>query len=125
VRAGSGVTSRRIPHVTENEQDVKMIVLTCPNCGADLQVSADEQRAHCDHCKSTVLIVDARKEEARIVKAKSMSPEEAAAARRMVKIILWVVGIAVVLPIAATIIVNILVGLVSLIVGIVTIGVAK
>ncbi len=102
-----------------------MIALTCPNCGADLQVSADEDRAQCEHCGGSVLIVDAGKNETRVEETKPMSPEEAAAAKRMVKILLWIIGIAVVLPIIATVIVNVIIGLVSLIVGIVTIGAIK
>jgi ribosomal protein S27AE len=111
--------------VTDDRQDVKMIVLTCPNCGADLQVSADEDRAQCDHCGGSVLIVNARRKEARVDETKPMSPEDAAAAKRMVKIFLWIIGIAVVLPIVATVIVNVIIGLVSLVLGIVTLGVIK
>jgi ribosomal protein S27AE len=111
--------------VTDSQQDVKMIALTCPNCGAGLAVSADEERAQCDHCGSTVLIVDAGKKEARVEESEPMSPEDAAATKRMVKIILWVIGIAIVLPTLATILINVVIGLISLVFGIATIGAIK
>jgi len=35
---------------------VKLIPATCPVCGANLQLTDDSRRAHCDHCGTEVII---------------------------------------------------------------------
>ena len=37
---------------------MKLINMTCPNCGATLVVDADNKKATCEHCGATVLIDD-------------------------------------------------------------------
>jgi hypothetical protein len=100
------------------EKDIKILALTCPSCGGALRVPDGADRAVCEHCKSTVLIVDAAAGKTRVEAAESESPEAAAEVRRMVKAILWIAGIAIIVPTAATLIINIIIGLVSLVLGI-------
>ncbi len=111
--------------MSDENRDIHVVALKCPNCGGSLQVPQGTDRTQCDHCGSTVLIVDARTGETRIDTSVPQTPEEAAANRRMIKIVLWVIAIAVVLPIVATVLVNVIIVIVSLIVGLVASGVVR
>jgi DNA-directed RNA polymerase subunit RPC12/RpoP len=37
---------------------MRLIDMTCPHCGAQLKVDADQKQAKCDHCGTTILIDD-------------------------------------------------------------------
>lgn len=103
--------------MAENK-DVRIVALKCPNCGGALRVPEGADKAFCEHCKSDVLIVNGGAGRAGIAAEPPTSPEETAATRRMVKLILWVIGIGIVLPAAATVMVNVIIALVSLVLGI-------
>ncbi len=107
------------------DKDIRIVALKCPNCGGALRVSGGSDRTQCEHCGSTVLIVNARSGETRIDTSEPETPEAAAARRRVVKIALWGTAISVALPILTTVIVTIIIGVVFLILGIVFFGVAK
>jgi LSD1 subclass zinc finger protein len=107
----------------DSNTGIRVVALKCPNCGGALQVPRGADRTQCDHCGSTVLIVDPQTGETRVDVSVPQTPEEAAASRRMIRIILWIIAIAVVLPIVATVLVNVIVVIVSLIVGLVASGV--
>ena len=37
---------------------MRLINMTCPNCGAQLQVDADKKQVFCEHCGTKLLIDD-------------------------------------------------------------------
>jgi DNA-directed RNA polymerase subunit RPC12/RpoP len=98
-----------------DENDVRIVALKCPSCGGALRVQAGEDRTRCDHCGSTVLVVDARTGETRVETAEPESPEEAAATKRLTKIVLWIIVLAFALPMIGTLLVNVVVAVISLI----------
>ena len=42
----------------EEEHNLKLINLSCPNCGSQLQIDADNKQAKCDFCGNLLLIDD-------------------------------------------------------------------
>ncbi len=108
-----------------DEQDIHVVALKCPNCGGALKVAQGSDRTLCEHCGSTVLIVDARTGETRIDSTEPETPEAAAARKRTIKILIWVIVLATVVPIFASLLVNIIIGIVSVLVGIITFGVTR
>jgi uncharacterized protein (DUF983 family) len=101
---------------TYNE-GVRMVVLRCPSCGGELQARVGQDRVTCDHCGSTVLIVDAGAGKTRIITPVPISPEVAETMRRTTKMVLWIVILAFLLPIIAAVLVNVILALVSLVLG--------
>ena len=82
------------------DKDIRIIALKCPNCGGALRVSPGTDKAQCEHCKSTVLIVDAKGGEPRTDVSEVVTEEAAEAGRRALKVILWSVLISVAAPIS-------------------------
>jgi len=111
--------------MNEATEDIRVVALKCPNCGGALEVPPGTDRTRCEHCGSTVLIVDPRSGETRLEQALVETPEEAAAKKRMIKIILWVVVLAVVVPFIASFLIDIIVAIVSIVVAFVTSGVIR
>jgi DNA-directed RNA polymerase subunit RPC12/RpoP len=105
-----------------NEGEIQVLALRCPSCGGALRVSAGDDHTQCEHCGSTVLIVNRETGETRIEETQPISPEDAAAARRVVKIVLWGTAISFALPIAITAFVSVVIAVVLLVLGFVLFG---
>jgi DNA-directed RNA polymerase subunit RPC12/RpoP len=107
------------------EAGVKMVVLRCPNCGGELRVEPGTTRARCEHCKTSVLIIDQTKGTANVDRRDVITPEQEEAARRIIKFTLFGTAISVMLPIVITVIVLIIVGLAFLAIGLASIWLVK
>jgi len=107
------------------EKDIRILALKCPSCGGALKVLPGADRAQCEHCGSTVLIVNARTGETRIDSIAPDTPEAAAARKRVIKIALWGTAITIALPILTTVLVSIIIAVVFLILGIALFGVSR
>ena len=114
-----------LKYMSDESRDIRIVALKCPNCGGALQVSPGSDHTQCEHCGSTVLIVDARTGETRIDTIEPETPEAAAARRRVIKIVLWGTAISFGLPIITTVLVTIIIAVVFLVLGIVLFGVAR
>jgi ribosomal protein S27AE len=108
-----------------DENDVRIIALKCPSCGGALQARVGEDRVTCDHCGSTVLVVNAGTGETRVERAEPESPEEAAAKKRMIKIVLWVVVLAFVVPTIVSLFIDVIIAVISLVLVYITSGVGR
>jgi DNA-directed RNA polymerase subunit RPC12/RpoP len=102
-----------------------MIVLKCPNCGAALRVSPDKDRARCDHCGSSVLILDAQKGIARLDASSDAAIDEMTKTRVARFVILGIVVVFILAMLSTvissmiTIITSVFTGVLQVILGIV------
>ncbi len=109
--------------MVDDGNDVRMIVLKCPNCGATLQVSPHMERAQCDHCGSSVLIVDAKRESKEVETPPESGVVDEETEKRVVKIALLGFAATFVAPILISVII---IGVMTLVVlGIVFFGLFK
>lgn len=92
-----------------------MVVLKCPSCGGELRVTPGTDRIRCEHCKTTVLILDPTKGTARVDPEGANTPQQEAAAMRIVKFTLFGTAITVMLPVVLTVILFVIIGLVFLV----------
>jgi hypothetical protein len=105
------------------ESDVRIIALKCPNCGGALRVPEGADRALCEHCKSTVMVLDGRTTGRNAPGAAVGNvPVSEAAKKRVIKIALWGTAVSVALPILAVAIVFIILAVVFLVLGLVLAG---
>jgi ribosomal protein S27AE len=110
---GNGTTIREISPMADDEKDVRIIALTCPNCGATLQVSPDKDRAKCDHCGSSVLILDAKKGTTKLDTSGSERPIDEKTKKRLFWIVIIVIVVAFVIPLLIDFITSIIIMFVS------------
>jgi hypothetical protein len=104
------------------DKDIRIIALKCPNCGGALRVPEGADKALCEHCRSTVLVLDAR--------AGGTSPGTSTRAvqlteegkKRLLKIVLWGTAITAGLPVLTTVLIFIILAVVFLVVGLGLIG---
>ena len=99
------------------DKDVRVIALKCPNCGGALRVPEGADRAVCDHCKSTVLVLDGVAGPASPHTSRSTVQLTEEGKKRLLKIVLWGTAISVGLPVLTTILVFIILAVVFLIIG--------
>jgi DNA-directed RNA polymerase subunit RPC12/RpoP len=111
--------------MTDDGNDVRMVALKCPNCGATLQVSPDKERAQCDHCGSSVLIVDAQKKSKGVETPAEPPVIDEKTEKRAVKIVLFGVAATVMLPVLITVITSVIIGVVLLVLAVVSFGLFK
>ncbi len=103
--------------MTDGGQDVRMIELKCPSCGATLQVSPDKEKAQCDHCGGSVLILDARKGTTRLDTAGSDAPVDEQTSARAVKFLIIGVAFVIILSVSITVLSSIITVIISVFSG--------
>jgi len=104
------------------EKDIQIIALKCPNCGGALRVPEGTNTTYCEHCRSSVLVVDGAAGRTPTGTPAAAAPLSEAAKKRVLKIVLWGTAISFGLPILATVLVSIILAVVFLILGLGLIG---
>jgi DNA-directed RNA polymerase subunit RPC12/RpoP len=104
------------------DKDVRIIALKCPNCGGELRVPEGTDKALCEHCRSTVLVLNAQPDGALAGTGTTGVPLSEAAKKRVLKIVLWTTAITAGLPILTTVLIFIILAVVFLVLGLGLIG---
>ncbi len=104
------------------DKDVRIIALKCPNCGGALRVPEGADKAFCEHCRSTVLVLNTQPGGALVEAGTTKVPLSEAATKRVLKIVLWTTAITAGLPIFTTVLIFIILAVVFLVLGLGLIG---
>jgi hypothetical protein len=104
------------------KRDVQIIALKCPNCGGALRVPEGTDKALCEHCKSTVLVLNAQAGGTSAGASTAKVPLSEEATKRVLKIVLWGTAITAGLPILTTVLIFIILAVVFLVLGLGLIG---
>ena len=104
------------------DKDVRIIALKCPNCGGALRVPEGADKALCEHCRSTVLVVDARAGGASPGTSTRTVQFTEEGKKRLLKIVLWGTAITAGLPILTTVLIFIILAVVFLVLGLGLLG---